>query len=391
LCIDGNEEENVPRLTPAIEKETDAIQFVASPSLDMMNLMYFTSLVPEMEGVEGWPVRLRQEMAPELLKELDFLYNYPAGDPGLMGTLGDNLFAHPETWRSVDALVAYVEGIPDGTGNPERWPGIQGLIFQTTFRYPDDVDRAHYDMPQREAIEKRLRSFDDRDADAIMPYYDRPGELRARMVVLIRRFYAEHYEKEMANRLPALERSVAMHRAEGLTDAEEIARRLQRRTKSCLEVACSDWEVPLFAPSMDMGVYNSCAIVDGVHGMFYQLEPEFLGAPVDVEETRLARIYKALADEQRLRILRLLRDGEMYAQEIVEATGIHQSVVSRHLTFMKAVGLVNARRQNNMKFFSINQGIRDELAGTLDLLAPPLESTRQGEEDDRAGTAILRK
>jgi ArsR family transcriptional regulator len=89
-----------------------------------------------------------------------------------------------------------------------------------------------------------------------------------------------------------------------------------------------------------------------------------------MEETRRARIYKALADEQRLRILRLLRGREMYAQEIVEATGIHQSVVSRHLTFMKAVGLVNARRQNNMKFFSVNVGIRDELAGALDLLAP---------------------
>jgi DNA-binding transcriptional ArsR family regulator len=127
---------------------------------------------------------------------------------------------------------------------------------------------------------------------------------------------------------------------------------------------------------MDMGVYNSCAIVDGVHGLFYPLEPEFMGAQVDIEETRLARIYKALADEQRLRILRLLRGGEMYAQEIVEASGIHQSVVSRHLSFMRAVGLVNARRQNNMKFFSVNPGIRDELAAALDLLAPAASTSR---------------
>ena len=124
---------------------------------------------------------------------------------------------------------------------------------------------------------------------------------------------------------------------------------------------------------MDMGVYNSCATVDGVHGMFYPLEPEFLGVSVDLEETRLARIYKALADEQRLRILRLLRGREMYAQEIVEATGIHQSVVSRHLSFMKAVGLVIARRQNNMKFFSVNPAIKEELVGALDVLAPAIE------------------
>jgi len=357
--------------TAIAEKETSSIQFVASPSLDLMNAMYFTSLAPQLEGVEGWPVRLRGEMAPELLAELDSLYNYPAGDPGIMGTLGDNLFVHPETWRSVDALISYVEEMPDGIGDPERAPGIQGLIYQAVFRYPDEVDRALYSgMPQREAIEQRLRSLDDRDADAIMPYYDHPAELRGRMVRLIQRFYADHYAKEMPNRMPALERSAAMHRAEANTDAEEVARKLQRRPRSCLEIGCAGWEIPIFVPSMDMGVYNSCSIVDGVHGMFYQLEPEFIGAPVNAEDTRLARIYRALADEQRLRILRLLRGREMYSQEIVEATGIHQSVVSRHLTFMKAVGLVNARRQNNMKFFSINSAVRDDLAGTLDLLAP---------------------
>ena len=66
----------------------------------------------------------------------------------------------------------------------------------------------------------------------------------------------------------------------------------------------------------------------------------------------MALVYRALSDEHRLRILRLLHHGELYAQEIVERTGLHQSVVSRHLTFMKAVGLVNVRRQNNMKFYS---------------------------------------
>jgi len=34
---------------------------------------------------------------------------------------------------------------------------------------------------------------------------------------------------------------------------------------------------------------------------------------------------------------------------------------------MKAVGLVNARRQNNMKFFSLNPAVRDMLSGTLAL------------------------
>jgi len=367
----------MPRLSQTATIEAPAIQFVASPTLDMMNAMYFTGYVTQSEGVEGWPVALRREMAPDLLGELDFMLDYPAGDPGLLGTLCDDLFVHPKAWRDVDALASYVERMPDGVGEIDRAPGIQGLIYEAMFRYPDDLDRAEYErMPHREAIEQRLRTFDDRDADAIMLHYDRPAEIRERIVGLIRRFYAEHYAKEIAHRLPALERSVARHRGEPMSNAEAVARRVTGREKSCLEAGCAGpYERHVFAPSMDMGVYNSCAIVGGVHGLFYSLEPEFMGTPPDeAEETRLARIYRALSDEQRLRILRMLREREMYAQEIVERTGLHQSVVSRHLSFMKAVGLVLWRRQDNMKFFSLNPAMRAELSRTLELFEPATAS-----------------
>jgi len=362
----------MPRLSPTLDSETLTVQFAASPSLDLMNAMYFTGHATQSEGVEGWPVELRLEMAEDLLAELDFMFNYPAGDPGVLGILCDNLFIHPEAWRDVEALLSYVENMPDSIGKLDEAPGIQGLIYQATFRYPEDVDRSLYErMPHREAIAQRMRSLGDRDAEEIMSWYDRPAELRQRMVRLIRQFYKEHYEKQMPLRLPALQRSVARHRSEPDSDAEAVARRLTGKHKSCLEAGCTGpYERHIFAPSMDMGVYNSCAIVGGVHGLFYPLEPEFTGLPTDMEETRLTRIYKALADEQRLRILRLLRGREMYAQEIVERTGLHQSVVSRHLSFMKAVGLLNARKQNNMKFYSLNPAAKEMLTGTLALFEP---------------------
>ena len=361
----------MPRLSP-VTIHSPAVQFVASPVLDMMNAMYFTSLVPQMEGVSGWPEQLRREMSPELLAELDALYNYPAGDPGIMGIFGDNLFAHPALWGDVESLVSYVRSMPLGIGNPPGSPGVQGLIHETTFRYPEDVDPAEYaTLAPRDAVERRMRSLADRDETEIMRLYDHPEELRERMAALIERVYAEHYRNEMPKRLSALQGSVAAHRSEGVADPEQIARRLTGKAKSCLEAGCAGpHQRHIFAPSPDMGVYNSCSIVAGTHGLFYPLEPEFLGVAVDVEETRLVGIYKALGDEQRLRILRMLSEQELYAQEIVERTGLHQSVVSRHLAFMKAVGLLNARKHNNMKFYSLNPAAREMLSGTLALFEP---------------------
>ncbi len=369
----------MPRLSQAIAPAANRVEFVVSPVLDMLNLMYFTSLVPQLEGVEGWPVRLRDEMAPDLLAELDALYTYPAGDPGILGSLGDILFAHSEAWRDIHSLLAFVEALPDG-GQDDVSPGIQGLIYRTTFQFLDEPERAPYwDMPPREAVERRLQSLDDRDAAAIMPLYDRPGELRTRMLKLIEGFYHEHYQRVLPERMRALEMSVASHRGDLSAEPAELASRLTNRSRSCLEGACgSEFQRFVFTPSMDMGPYNSCAMVNGAHGLFYPLEPEFRpgGSAQDEEQVRLARLFKALSDEQRLKILRLLRGREMYANEIVDALGLHQSVVSRHLGFMKAVGLLNARKQNNMRFYSINPAIRDDFGKTLDLFIPAYSEGR---------------
>ena len=263
--------------------------------------------------------------------------------------------------------------MPLGDEGTAASPGIQLLIHQATFRYQDEVDPALFDgLPPREAVQRRMEGLDDRDASSIMALYEQPEVLRERMARLIERFYDEVYRSEMVNRLPALERSVAVHRQETETDPSRIAARLIGREEAC----GADFSRWIFAPSLDMGPYTSCARIGDIHGLFYQLEPEYRGtAAEDAEETRLARLYKALGDEQRLRILRMLRNREMYAQEIVERTGLHQSVVSRHLSFMKAVGLLNARKQNNMKFYSLNPAARDILTGTLALFEP--EAARQ--------------
>lgn len=64
---------------------------------------------------------------------------------------------------------------------------------------------------------------------------------------------------------------------------------------------------------------------------------------------------KALADESRLHILSLLQEREMYAQEIVEAIGLSQPTVSRHLQLLERTEVLSARQDKGMKFYSINR------------------------------------
>ena len=361
-----------------------SVDFVTSVPLDLLNAMYFTFLAGTLEGVGDWPARTRERMDPGLRAELDLLFTYPRRQPGIMGALNDALFVHYHQITDIDGLLRFVREMPaDGAGDPAV-PGIQGLaVYALRWSGQERFILAEGVAP-RDALMAKLEGASDEDltciitpevgggAAAVLALFDDPEQVRARMLSLIRRFYDEHYRPDEQRRLACMRRSCDAHNNELLTDAAELARFLSSRSDSCLTELPDTYTRFVFVPSVDVGPYNSCADVAPVHGLHYALEPRFASAEDESDEStqRLALVYRALSDEQRLRILRLLRDGELYAQEIVERTGIHQSVVSRHLTFMKAVGLLHVRRQNNMKFYSLNAAMGEELRGAVDALLP---------------------
>jgi DNA-binding transcriptional ArsR family regulator len=66
-----------------------------------------------------------------------------------------------------------------------------------------------------------------------------------------------------------------------------------------------------------------------------------------------ATVFKALADPTRRQILRDLREGELSAGEIAGRFPIKGPSVSRHLSILKAAGLVNERRDANRILYSL--------------------------------------
>ncbi|MEM4189372.1 MAG: metalloregulator ArsR/SmtB family transcription factor [Candidatus Caldarchaeum sp.] len=68
---------------------------------------------------------------------------------------------------------------------------------------------------------------------------------------------------------------------------------------------------------------------------------------------RLAEFCKGQAHPKRLRILHLLMTGEKSVGDIVEETKLSQSTVSQHLSFMRRSGVVKARRDGNVVYYSL--------------------------------------
>lgn len=80
------------------------------------------------------------------------------------------------------------------------------------------------------------------------------------------------------------------------------------------------------------------------------------------------RIFKALADQTRLRILNLLLHGELCVCDIQRVLDSSQPNVSRHLTYLKNSGLVTDRREGARIYYRLaqpNEGVYKPLFAFL--------------------------
>jgi len=66
-----------------------------------------------------------------------------------------------------------------------------------------------------------------------------------------------------------------------------------------------------------------------------------------------SRFFKALADETRLRIVKLLQVREMCVCEVMVALGLTQPTASHHLGLLENVGLVKDRKEGKWVFYSL--------------------------------------
>lgn len=69
----------------------------------------------------------------------------------------------------------------------------------------------------------------------------------------------------------------------------------------------------------------------------------------------LVKVFKAVADPNRIRILKMLQQKKMCVCELSAALGITQPSVSRHLAMMKEAGLVRDEREGHWINYQLSE------------------------------------
>lgn len=79
------------------------------------------------------------------------------------------------------------------------------------------------------------------------------------------------------------------------------------------------------------------------------------------------KIFKALSDETRLKILAYLQDGELCVCDIIDALGKPQSTVSHHLFLLQTAGLIKSRKQGRWVLYSSDEEVLERYNITADI------------------------
>jgi ArsR family transcriptional regulator, arsenate/arsenite/antimonite-responsive transcriptional repressor len=103
-------------------------------------------------------------------------------------------------------------------------------------------------------------------------------------------------------------------------------------------------------------------------------------------------ITKALADENRIRTLLALRQGELCVCQITELFGLAPSTISKHLSVLSQAGLVESRKDGRWIYYKLpGKDAPVEVREAIDWVEKSLDDNPRATDDQRALKRILKQ
>lgn len=177
-----------------------------------------------------------------------------------------------------------------------------------------------------------------------------PGALQAFITEYLGNFWRVHLLKEWKNNLPELEEALVGFKqidVTGMSHFEVIEAITRRNFRGVFRPeVLQGYETLRFIPSMHCGPYvlktsdgKELRITFGAHHL-----SDLVRGTETFSSAHVVEQIRALADETRLEIIRLLKaDDELGTQEIIDRLSLSKSTASRHLRQLVATGIVDVR------------------------------------------------
>ena len=339
--------------------------FAVSLPHSLLSAISLMCAADEYEGLGEWLHQTRARLAPDLYAEICTAVRFPGQHHRFFGELAARL-PHNSFDMNFDQFIEHLRAIP---GVHYQLIALRALARGSTLqRKPVELLELSGRSAEWAAFLSEIGS--EVAPDVVATLVRKDDEMKNQLLRAVERFWWDAYAEEFQATVPLLEQSVAHHRAENSLAGfrETFTRTTGRLLPEAIAELLPKMTAVTYLPSCYVGPYVAYLRAGSQLLLFYNCRST-PGVATAVDGASLYPPLKALSDETRLQILSLLRDGELYAQEIVDQLDISQPAVSRHLNLMAAAGVLQIRREGNAKFYSVNRQTLIRLADALRALS----------------------
>jgi DNA-binding transcriptional ArsR family regulator len=356
---------------PALHIET-----VVSLPLDLVSVLSLLHRATPDSGLDPWLVEARGRLPDAVREELDLLHGFS----GRLLYFPEEPVMRFEPLRAdrreagFDDLLTFMNALPDAEFLAMTAHALERVYYDRELRWRPPTDEAGWARALGLALTTaRL--------DDVMPLIANPAELKRRTIALFVGVWDSVYRETRETELPLLReaaRQEARFADRGFEETyaaltgQRVPEVLQRPPPTIRRIA--------FCPSAHLGAFVSY-IAYAPDLIVYFAAPPFLARCQERETSiplvatadgslpgqasDLLEATRALADPTRLRMLDVLLDGELYAQEIVARLGVAQSAASRHLAQLERAGLLTVEARRGSKYYAVNPERLDAVAAAL--------------------------
>jgi DNA-binding transcriptional ArsR family regulator len=339
-----------------------AVSVALEPAQNAIHSLVLLAKAEDVSGLSDWVTGTASALTPTERRQHKLV------------TIGFHYAMVPEQRGS--SFPAYVDHL--ATGNPRALRDKMLTAYAQISPLSDCEKQVWYDEPapiDREAVLKDVDSYLDFlrerfDAEHLdveieaqaYSYVVDPPAMQELIVSHLRKMWEKYLASEWERVAPMLQDAVKAFRQ---IDLSKMGRFEAAQLVAGQELEREKWERKLeqakqviFVPSAHVGPYVGKLWAGGdILWMFFGARlPE--GAPFEAPDLSRAEIVvrlSALADDHRLRILKLISEnGELSSQDIMASLGLSQSAASRHLKQLSASGYLSERRCNVAKCYQLN-------------------------------------
>jgi ArsR family transcriptional regulator len=345
-----------------------------APSINALHSLSTVTDSTESPGIDAWAVETREKLSPEEWETHQIV----------------------SKWIGTDALINAVPGEKARASFPAY---LETLAAFDPMHLRDMLFKWMLARPSARLNYKPYRKADDPQAllasrEAFLAYYIHPDKsdeeihiahkiydlltdppaLQAYVHDYLSHYWETYLKDEWARRLPELEAAVEVFKQldlSGLSHFEVIEAVTRRNFRGIFRPeALQDYDVMRFIPSPHSGPYilktgdeKELQISFGA----YHLSERISGVDL-ANGTQVVERLKALSDETRLEIIRMLKaQGEVGTQEIIDRFQLSKSAASRHMRQLTANGIVDVRVDEDglSKFYRLNPAFLPQMQEML--------------------------